>query len=226
MRIPFTLVLASQSPRRSSLLTQALLPFTIKVSSFDEASIRPQKQSLGAVAYVSLSAHSKASDVCSDTGVDGPWVVLGCDTVVASPSGAILEKPTSEEEAKGHLRMLSGSTHKVYTGVSLITSWGEEKTWVQSTDVTFRELGEGEIGDYVASGEPMDKAGSYGIQGAGGVFVQEVSDTAKRPGADDDAALFRRRPTRWRRRSRRTSCRRPCSSLRWIRGSLHPTPRS
>lgn len=99
MRLPYTLVLASASPRRSSLLSQANLPFTVVVSSFDEAEIRPQKQSLGAAAYVELSAQYKARAVASESGVEGPMVVLGCDTVVASPGGSILEKPTSKAEA-------------------------------------------------------------------------------------------------------------------------------
>ena len=106
-----------------------------------------------------MSAKSKALDVCGSMGtegvegVEGPWVVLGCDTVVASPSGDILEKPVTEDEAKAHLRMLSGATHKVFTGASLMTSWGEERTWAQATDVTFRELGEAEIRSEVTRSE-------------------------------------------------------------------------
>ena len=100
-------------------------------------------------------------------------VVLGCDTVVAI-DGVILGKPQDEGEAKQMLRHLSGNTHTVYSGVC-ITDGTKETVFAVATDVTFYALSDRTIDAYVATGEPMDKAGAYGIQGLGCVLVREIS---------------------------------------------------
>ncbi|GMH85342.1 hypothetical protein TL16_g10198 [Triparma laevis f. inornata] len=160
------------------LLTMAQIPFTKIVSPFDEAEIRPHKNSMGAAAYVSLSASKKASSIILPPSLSSsPVLVIGSDTVVVHDS-KILEKPTSNEEAFAMLTSLSSQTHSVYTGVSLhllnipspIT-----KTFHSTTSVKFSPLTPSDISSYIQTGEPMDKAGSYGIQGIGGQFVESIN---------------------------------------------------
>ena len=104
----------------------------------------------------------------------GPGVVLAADTVVTL-DGRILEKPADEADAVRMLNTLSGRRHTVFTGVCLIRcADGRRKAFVEGTEVTFRELAEEEIADYVATGEPRDKAGAYGIQGGAAQFVTQV----------------------------------------------------
>ena len=98
--------------------------------------------------------------------------MLGADTIVTYES-RILGKPSSEAEAKEMLQLLSGKTHEVYTGVAIIAK-GQNSHFYERTEVTFWELTEEEIDTYIASKEPLDKAGSYGIQGKGSIFVQHI----------------------------------------------------
>ena len=158
------IILASGSPRRKELLELADVPFEIVVSEVEET--------IGA--YLSPSdivmslALQKASAVAEN---HSDHVVLGADTIVTYDS-RILGKPSNEAEAKEMLRLLSGNT-QVYTGVAIIS---KEKTvtFYERTEVTFWGLTEEEIDVYVASKEPLDKAGSYGIQGKGSIFVQHI----------------------------------------------------
>ncbi len=102
---------------------------------------------------------------------DGPHIVIGSDTIVVSPDGAILEKPRDEPDACRLLRLLSGRVHRVMTGCSVVKRNGHggetTQSFVTTTRVTFRELSDSDIAAYVGTGEPMDKAGAYGIQGIG-----------------------------------------------------------
>lgn len=121
--------------------------------------------------YVSLLAERKAREVCARLGLRDT-VVLGADTVVYY-AGEIIGKPRDEADAKRILTLLSGNTHTVYTGVAVVSE-RSCKVRCDTTRVTFAELSEEEIDAYVASGEPMDKAGAYGIQGSFGMFVKEI----------------------------------------------------
>ncbi|MBW3111856.1 Maf family protein [Bacillus sp. MCCB 382] len=159
------LILASQSPRRKELLEQIQLSFSVMSSNVDEtfsADLSPDE-------VVMYLAKKKAKEISKQ---HPTHYVIGSDTVVTK-DGKILGKPESKEEAKEMLRMLSGSAHEVYTGVAIVHG-EEEKLFYEKTDVTFWELTPKEIDDYIASEEPFDKAGSYGIQGIGAKFVKEI----------------------------------------------------
>ena len=158
------LILASQSPRRKELLGLFHIPFTVRVADIDEA-MDPAKAPFDEVARVS---RLKAQAIPRENGD----VVIAADTIVVC-CGKILGKPHSEAEAVDMLRLLSGRDHQVMTGVTVLT----DDTCITFTDVTdihFRELSHGEIRRYVATGEPMDKAGSYGIQGGAALFAEKM----------------------------------------------------
>lgn len=158
------IILASASPRRAELLTQIGLSFHARPVDIDETPREDESPS----AYVERLAREKAIAGASDPG----QIVIGSDTSVVL-SGDILGKPANPREAEATLGRLSGRTHQVLTAVALATG-GQCFTRLVITDVTFRELCPEEIRAYIASGEPMDKAGSYGIQGLGGIFVKEI----------------------------------------------------
>ncbi len=165
------LILASASPRRAELLRQVEIAFEVQVSEAAEEADEPGVPA----AEVALShAREKAADVASRR---PDRLVLGADTVVVL-DGRVLGKPVDADDAARMLRALSGRTHEVITGVAIAFSDGAGPQVVAethvSTNVRFRELGEDEIAWYVASGEPMDKAGGYGIQGRGAVLVREI----------------------------------------------------
>ncbi len=160
------IILASGSPRRKELLTQMGLPFQVAVSDVDET-IDP---SLPPAQQVYTLSRRKASAVAETVG-DGK-LVIAADTIVAL-GGEVMGKPHSNHDAARMLGLLQGRTHQVYTGFTL--QQGERvDTHVECTSVTFRPMTAGEIAAYVATGEPMDKAGAYGIQGRGGVFVEGI----------------------------------------------------
>lgn len=168
------LILASGSPRRREILTDLGYSFDVKTADFDESQVSLEKPSEG----VQALALGKATAAAEATSVDAPTVFLGSDTVVAM-NDAVMGKPADEEDAKAMLRSLSGKTHVVYTGVALVekNERGEivsNETFVEATEVTFFELSEEEIDWYVGTGEPMDKAGAYGIQGLGRVLVEGI----------------------------------------------------
>ncbi|MDD6702952.1 MAG: Maf family protein [Clostridiaceae bacterium] len=160
------IILASASPRRSELMTLAGFRFDVICADIDE--IVPEK-ALPQEVVMSL-ALQKAQAVAKD---HRKSAVVGSDTVVAL-DGKILGKPRSEKEAAEMLRSLSGRIHKVFTGVAIIC--GEKVTsFFEETEVEFYPLTDQEILDYVATGEPMDKAGAYGIQGRGAVLVKRIN---------------------------------------------------
>lgn len=167
----FQVVLASASPRRRWLLGQLGLPFTVIESDIDEAAFFRKGITPGE--YVVTLALSKAKGVASR--FKEPVLVLGADTVVVV-DGTILGKPNSAEEAKEMLALLQGRSHEVYTGVALVEAvTGRELTAVERTEVTIRALSRNEIEAYVASGEPLDKAGAYAIQGLGATIVSGIN---------------------------------------------------
>lgn len=158
------LILASQSPRRKELLGLFHIPFTVRVADIDEtmdASALPFDE----VARVS---RQKAQAIPRQ----GGDVVIAADTIVVC-CDRILGKPRSEEEAVEMLRLLSGRDHQVMTGVTVLTD-KDCITFTDVTDIHFRQLSDSEIRRYVASGEPMDKAGSYGIQGGAALFAEKM----------------------------------------------------
>ncbi len=159
------IILASGSPRRKELLGQMGLDFTVCPADVDET-IAPGTPPERAVAELSAR---KAQAVAESHPAE---LVLAADTVVVLDQ-AILGKPHSQAQAVEMLSRLSGRTHAVYTGFTLQKE-GRVVTKVERTAVTFRRLTSGEIEAYVATGEPMDKAGAYGIQGLGSLLVQGI----------------------------------------------------
>ncbi|MDX1553536.1 MAG: Maf family protein [Marinobacter sp.] len=159
------IVLASASPRRAELLRQIGLSFDVRPADIDETPGAGES----AVHYVDRLAREKALAVQAN---EPNSIVIGSDTSVVL-AGKILGKPQDGQDAANMLRQLSGTTHQVMTAVA-IASRGACESLVAVTDVRFRRLSEEEIGAYVASEEPMDKAGGYGIQGRGGIFVEEL----------------------------------------------------
>ena len=158
------MILASKSPRRQEILSRLLPSFTVIPSSANEDCSDPDPRN-----YVRELAIRKARDISSSHPED---TVLAADTIVAM-GGRILGKPKTREEAFSYLRDLSGEVHEVYTGVALVHK-GELRSFVECTEVLFRHLTDELIHEYIRSGEPMDKAGAYGIQGIGGRFVEGI----------------------------------------------------
>ncbi|MGO4888571.1 Maf family protein [Anaerobacillus sp. MEB173] len=159
------LILASGSPRRKELLEQAHLQFSIITSDIQE--LVDPTQSPGAI--VESLALQKASAVAKDY---PQAVVLGADTIVTHDQ-KVLGKPENAADAKNMLQSLSGNSHEVYTGVAIVTST-ETITFHERTKVTFWDLKDEEIDQYIESGEPFDKAGAYGIQGFGATLVKGI----------------------------------------------------
>lgn len=159
------IILASASPRRKELLSTAGLEFTVKVADVEEVideNATPDE-------VVMSLALQKAQAVAQ---ADPTATVIGADTVVVL-DGEILGKPENEQNAIEMLTALSGRSHTVYTGVAIIN--GEKiKNFCEATQVEFFPLTEDEIRSYVATGEPTDKAGAYGIQGKGCVLVRKI----------------------------------------------------
>ena len=159
-----SLILASASPRRKELLGLFHIPFSIRVADIDET-MDPNAAPFDEVARVSrlkaLAVPREENDV-----------VIAADTIVVC-GGRVLGKPHSEEEAVSMLRLLSGRDHQVMTGVTVVRNEMIE-TFTEVTDIHFRELSEKEIRAYVATGEPMDKAGAYGIQGGAALFCSRM----------------------------------------------------
>jgi septum formation protein len=159
------LYLASGSPRRRELLTQIGVPFTAISADIDETPLTHESPS----AYVERLARGKAAAGCDAVVSDSPFCVLGADTAVVL-GGKILGKPVDEADACAMLKMLSGNEHEVLTAIALIDGEHCESRVVRSV-VRFRDITSEEATAYWASGEPRDKAGGYGIQGLGAVFV-------------------------------------------------------
>lgn len=162
-------ILASASERRQELLSRVVEKFTVCISDFDEGRVKKREN---ISKYVEEIALGKAKDVMKK--VTDPSLIIAADTVV-SLEGEILGKPKDKLDAYDMLSKLSDNTHKVYTGIVLIdmNSGKILKDFVE-TQVIFSKLTEKQINDYIESGDPMDKAGAYGIQGKAGVFVKEI----------------------------------------------------
>ncbi|KAJ2080664.1 hypothetical protein H4R24_002901 [Coemansia sp. RSA 988] len=187
LRIPFVeelghrfrIVLASGSPRRKELLNRLGVSYEIIPSDFPEDLDKSQFATAGD--YALENAVQKASAVYHKLKNESskPLLIIGADTVVLNDSGAILEKPASRDDAIATLKSLSGGSNTIFTGVSLVyDSPGATQPQlvkaIESTEVKFYELDDALIEAYVASGDPMDKAGSYGYQSLGFLFVKEI----------------------------------------------------
>jgi nucleoside triphosphate pyrophosphatase len=160
-----TLILASASPRRSELLRNAGLAFAVEPAHVPEQPLLYEQP----LVYAQRLACDKARAVFASHPGD---VVLGADTIVVADEH-LLEKPRDAEDAGRMLRLLSGRAHQVITGVCLLAS-GLEQTEAEITEVRFSSLTDNEIADYVATGEPMDKAGAYAIQGVASRWVEHI----------------------------------------------------
>lgn len=158
------IILASQSPRRKELLGLFGLPFVIRAADVDE------KMDLKKPAAQEVARVSRLKALATPRGSDD--IVIAADTIVVC-NGKILGKPKDEEDAANMLRLLSGRDHQVMTGLTVLFG-KEERTVTEITDLHFRELSDAEIYRYIKSGEPMDKAGSYGIQGGGALFAEKM----------------------------------------------------
>ena len=158
------LILASASPRRKALLSLFGIPFTVRAADIDET-MDPEKPPFDEVARVSRSKALAVSRGEED-------IVIAADTIVVC-QGKVLGKPHSEAEAASMLRLLSGRDHQVMTGCTIL--FGDRaETFTEVTSLHFRPLSEKEIQKYVQSGEPMDKAGAYGIQGGAALFCEKL----------------------------------------------------
>lgn len=157
------IILASQSPRRCELMKFSGFDFAVKPSEADE-NIEKKLSPKETVEILSLR---KAMAIKSKDDI-----IIGADTVVAI-DGEILGKPKNENDAYNMLKKLSGRTHSVFTGVTVIKN-EKIKTFCEETRVTFYHISDEEIKAYIKTGEPMDKAGAYGIQEKGGLFVEKT----------------------------------------------------
>lgn len=164
------LLLASASPRRAGLLRQVGADFVVKAPSIDESSLKNVSPSRLAVALAKRKAESIRRRL---RGRSGNRVILAADTVVIYRRH-LMGKPGGRDEAEGMLRILSGRTHQVITGLCLLGTDGRSVTGHEVSSVKFRRLSPGMIRWYVSTGEPMDKAGAYGIQGRGALLVERV----------------------------------------------------
>ncbi|MCT4543891.1 MAG: Maf family protein [Vallitalea sp.] len=164
-----SIILASGSPRRKELLERLNIDFDIIVSDLDEDSIEQSKPD----DFVEKLAYEKAKSVSMLTNKDS--LVIGCDTVVVY-NNEILGKPKNNEQAISFLKKLSGSNHQVYSGIAIIDTKSNNKYLSHEiTDVYMKELSNDEIAYYIQTGEPFDKAGAYGIQGIGSLFIEKIS---------------------------------------------------
>lgn len=174
MRLPFPVVLASGSPRRRDLLKQVVEKYSIEVSQVDEVALTVEDPWETA----QLLSSAKANAVAEARARRGAptAIVIGGDTVVALPGPMLslqLSKPTDEDDAVAMLKLLAGRRHAVITAIAIVSPFttllASDTAWV-----TFRELSDREVREYVATGEPMDKAGGYAIQGGAKGFVKQL----------------------------------------------------
>ena len=158
------LILASASPRRNELLKLFGIPFTVRVADIDET-MDPASSAFDEVARLSREKALAVPRTEKD-------IVIAADTIVVC-EGQVLGKPHSREEAAAMLSLLSGRDHQVMTGCTVLKG-AQVYTFTEVTDLHFRHLTEKEIRRYVESGEPMDKAGAYGIQGGAALFCEKM----------------------------------------------------
>ena len=169
------MILASASPRRRELLRACGLEVTVVPADIDET----RKEGESATALVERLAREKALAIARELDPEDGELLVAADTIVWDESGDVLGKPEDASDARRMLRVLSGRTHHVSTGVC-VAAFDEEEGWrhssfVETTDVTFFELTDAQVNAYVSSGEPMDKAGAYGIQGLGRALVSGIA---------------------------------------------------
>jgi septum formation protein len=161
------LILASRSPRRADILKREKVEFAVKIPPDVEGGQAPSDP----VEHVLSLSRAKAESAAD--GVESA-IVLGADTIVVL-DGEILGKPQDRESAFSTLKKLSGKAHRVYTGITLVNKYnGEVASDYDVTSVKFNPLDDRKIRDYIATEEPMDKAGAYGIQGMGGFLVERI----------------------------------------------------
>ena len=164
------LILASASPRRAEILRNAAIPFETQITLLDE-SLLPGELPGDYVRRLALEKARAAAEARSDRDT---MLFLGADTTVVM-ANEILGKPESEEDARRMLRLLSGATHEVHTGLAVLRPRAPlERVVEEITRVSFALLSEDEIDAYIATGEPFDKAGGYGIQGIAGRYVTRI----------------------------------------------------
>lgn len=169
----YPIILASASPRRQELLAMLGLDFTVMASSYEERA-QPDPAATPAE-QVMATARGKAEEVfrlASRVPETADSLVVGADTIVVL-EGEVLGKPGDQAEARRMLRTLSGRWHQVFTGLALLHR-AKAITTYEMTRVHFRPLSDREIDAYLRTGEPMDKAGAYGIQGLGAIFVDRI----------------------------------------------------
>ncbi len=158
------LVLASQSPRRAEILRQAGIPFTVRIADVDETPLAGERPA----DYVTRLAEAKAMAIPAAK----DEIVLGADTTVVL-DGEMMGKPVDAADARRMLTALSGRRHEVVTGVCLLANGAAARDWT-ATQVWFRAMSDREIGEYAATGEPMDKAGAYAIQGIASRYIEKI----------------------------------------------------
>ncbi len=161
-------VLASGSPRRRELLSQVGIRHRVQPADIDET-VLPGETPEGHVERLALA---KADAVAALENTPADAIVLAADTIVVVDDD-ILGKPDDADQARAMLRRLAGRTHTVHTAVAMVRG-SRKASRVDSVSVTFRELTDREIADYVSTGEPLDKAGAYGIQGHGAALVRRI----------------------------------------------------
>ncbi len=168
----YKVILASASPRRRELLAQIGMDFKVIISKADENISEPAPEQL-----VMKLSDIKAMAVYEEHGIeDEATIILGADTVVAF-DGKVLGKPKDTQQAKEMLSMLSDNTHQVFTGVTILYKKQgglKSETFYDKTTVYTYPISDKEIDEYIMTGEPMDKAGSYGIQGIGAKFIKKI----------------------------------------------------
>lgn len=167
------IVLASASPRRRELLNMLGVSFEVRVSDIDET-VSPELTPTQAVARISMRKAEAAKPCLGEIVIAADTIVVCRKMVQGKPCTLILGKPHDQEEAYEMLSMLSGREHEVMTGVT-VTNGPLTRTWTEVTKVRFREITRKEKLDYIATGEPMDKAGAYAIQGGAARFCTGIT---------------------------------------------------
>jgi len=164
------LILASASPRRAEILAAAGIPFELRAATIDESRLSGESPEQ----MVERLARAKAEAVASGVYFSGPCIILGADTVVVADS-EILGKPHNTASARQMLLKLHGREHSVITGFALLRAQdGEIRSGYESTRVWLSSMTDAEVDTYVATGEPLDKAGAYAIQGIAGRYIPRI----------------------------------------------------